>query len=76
MLVKIAKVITECTECEHCKVLEDKSNYIKAYVCVFEDESNENEHKPFLIFYQESSGTYKLNIPENCPLETYKSVET
>lgn len=74
-MMKILRVITDCKECDHCKVLKD-DNYSKAYICNWQDEKSETDHHPFLIHYQETSGTYALEIPHYCPLETYINPET
>lgn len=69
---KIAKTISTCHECEHCKTLHSKdNNYSKAFVCAFSQESLETEHKAFLLEFTEYSGSPVLIIPEECPLEDY-----
>lgn len=74
-MMKIAKVITTCNDCEHCKKMKSPNdNHATAFVCVYESES-ETEVKPFLLSYSESPGTFRLDIPDNCPLEDYKSTE-
>jgi hypothetical protein len=72
--MKIAKVITECHECEHCKkIVSHNDNHIKAIVCAFETDKVDN-FQPFLLEYSTSLGSHNLNIPDNCPLEDYKTV--
>lgn len=69
---KIAKVITVCHDCEHCKkIISQKDNHTKAIVCAFETEEIK-DFEPFLLEYTTSPGSHSLDIPENCPLEDYK----
>lgn len=76
MLKKIAKVITSCYDCENCKKLNSpNNNYTTAFVCVIEVEQDQVPMQPFLLEYSEGSGSLKLPIPENCPLEDYKEPE-
>ena len=72
-MLKIAKVITSCLDCDHCiKLISPNNNYTKAFVCVIEVEENIIKPEPFLLEYSEASGSSGLPIPNNCPLEDYK----
>jgi hypothetical protein len=70
--MKIAKVITECLECEFCtKGSVQNSNKTNFLVCMFP------MAQLFLIDanVNESVMNFEHKIPENCPLEDYKTQE-
>lgn len=74
---KIAKVITECTDCIWCnKIVSDEDKHTKAFICQYDELDDNGEildsKEPFLLDFTRSAGTFKLPIPENCPLEDYK----
>ena len=73
--MKIAKVITECHDCDHCKnIVSQQDKHVRAIVCAFETKEIDN-FEPFLLEYSTSPGSHKLDIPDNCPLEDYKPIE-
>lgn len=73
---KIAKVITNCHDCDNCKKFDLRTdNYTRAFVCYVKEEDDKITPKPFLLDYTESGGRNELLIPENCPLEDYKENE-
>lgn len=69
---KIHSVIDSCFDCSHCKLFRGiENNHSSVTICTAE------EGKEFLLVISETSNNVKLgidcNIPENCPLETYKN---
>lgn len=74
--IKIAKVITNCNDCEHRRELIEKGgNTYYALVCAFSESKEESDElKPFLLNYGYSDPKhFEINIPDNCPLEDYDS---
>lgn len=73
---KILKVIDTCNDCFHCKAfLAQKDNYTATKICDFAGDTDSKIHFPFLLELTISKGSSALPIPENCPLENYKSAE-
>lgn len=69
-MIKIAKVINDCGECEFCLLCKStRDNYTKVYVCEHEKVGS------FLLLKTIESGTPTIDIPGNCPLEDYKSTK-
>lgn len=68
--MKIAKVIDDCNDCEHCVFADNrKENKSSFAICMFPDS------KPFLLSNSQSGDVRhsEINIPKNCPLEDYKN---
>lgn len=69
---KIEKVIEKCNDCQHCILLINQStNHSSGAIC-----ANELLEKEFLLVYSDNEKNvvraYNIEIPNNCPLETYK----
>lgn len=67
--MKIAKVITECNECEFCVIADNRRESKSSFaICMFPDAPH------FLIAQSQTSDVLHLSltIPNNCPLEDYK----
>jgi hypothetical protein len=74
--MKIAKVINDCNECQHCKEFNSTSdNYTSVYCCVYETEDESKIVAPFLLDLSTSKGRCTIEIPETCPLEDYNPIE-
>jgi hypothetical protein len=72
---KIALVIEKCNECPHRKkFVETCGNTDYLQMCCYSDDTfGENAHIPFLLNRCCSKGDeHFIEIPENCPLETYQ----
>lgn len=69
---KIENVIEKCNDCKHCEFLkQENGNGFYAAICGWENE--EDLATPFIIDTDSASlKHYNLEIPRNCPLETYK----
>lgn len=64
--MKIAKVLTQCNDCEFCLKLQSPSdNYTRFYIC------NSVISEPFLLIRTSSEPFTEIEIPNNCPLEDY-----
>jgi hypothetical protein len=75
-MLKIAKVIDTCHECEFCKKFQYvRNDYTSVHICTFEADETAPMHEPFILDLSDSKGTSLLSIPENCPLEDYKQLE-
>lgn len=75
-MIKILKVIDTCHDCFHCKAfIAEKDNYTAIKICDFAGDTGRKIHSPFLLELTISKGSTALPIPENCPLENYKSSE-
>ena len=77
---KIAKVISECKDCPHfvkaCSFSNTNSNKTDIAICGFESEDDTpiGKHHLLLLYVpQDSVSHHLIEIPENCPLETYKN---
>jgi hypothetical protein len=69
--MKIANVITECTQCEHCvKAMTKEQTKVSILICGFPDGDN------FLIDYNNDALSYQQTIPDKCPLEDYEQKPT
>lgn len=67
--MKIAKIISDCGECEFCLFCKStRDNYTKVYVCEHDKVGS------FLLLKTIESGTPAIDIPTNCPLEDYKEI--
>lgn len=67
--MKIAKIISECNECEFCVIADNRRESKSSFaICMFPDAPH------FLIAESQSSDVLQsqLTIPDNCPLEDYK----
>lgn len=67
--MKIAKVISECNECQFCVIADNRRESKSSFaVCMFPDAP------PFLIAENQTGNVLeqKITIPNNCPLEDYK----
>lgn len=67
--MKIAKVISECNECEFCVIADNRRESKSSFaICMFPNAPH------FLIAESQSSDVLhsQLTIPDNCPLEDYK----
>ncbi|WP_163401479.1 hypothetical protein [Flavobacterium fluviatile] len=72
---KIQKVIDTCYDCEFCQQFKKtKNESTKAFICLFEADESTIKHQPFLLDVCEN-GSNHIDIPDNCPLETYKPIE-
>jgi hypothetical protein len=73
--MKIAKVINTCLDCQYFVAVQHKeSTYFG--ICDFSRETKEEiiEYQPMiLIRAHDAPRHYKMDIPENCPLEDYKA---
>ena len=68
--MKIAKIINDCNDCEHCLSAKTNSTLIFA-ICTH------TEDKEFvLVRSHENPKHFKLDIPANCPLEDYTGTKT
>ena len=67
--MKIAKVITECNECEFCVIADNRRESKSSFaICMFPD-------APHFLIDESQTGDVlfiTLTIPDNCPLEDYK----
>ncbi len=73
---KIAKVINDCNECQHCKKFQSTSdNHTSVYCCVYETDDESKLAPAFLLDLSTSKGRCTIEIPNNCPLEDYKPIE-
>ena len=72
---KIAKIIDTCLDCIFFLAVEHKSG-AHFGICDFIEETEEKaEYKPsILIRANDKPSHYKMDIPDNCPLETYKEL--
>lgn len=72
---KIENVIDSCKDCKHYRpmVMENKSSFFAA-ICDYTPEYEEDKQPaPMLLnTSSDSSWHYLLDIPDNCPLETFK----
>lgn len=69
---KIENVIEKCNDCKHCEFLkQENGNGFYAAICSWE---NLKADAPPIIIdtASDSLRKYALEIPRNCPLETYK----
>lgn len=70
-MLKIAKVIKTCNECEFCTVAKSVSdNYTNFAIC-----SSPNVSVFVIATRTDSVKNYDMLIPDNCPLEDYKETE-
>lgn len=74
---KIENVIDSCKDCKHFRsmVMENKSHFYAA-ICDYTPE-NEEEKQPAPMLLNTSSDNsrhYRFDIPDNCPLETFKEI--
>jgi hypothetical protein len=67
--MKIAKVISECNECEFCVIADNRRESKSSFaICMFPD-------APHFLIAESQTGDishHSLTIPNNCPLEDYK----
>jgi hypothetical protein len=76
---KIENIIDSCNQCKHCKAMvSEKSNSFYAAICNYQSEFDEEKEVPPMVLHTstDSSKNYCLDIPDNCPLETYSENET
>ena len=67
MKLKIAKIIKNCNDCNHCVFATSINNSnIHFAICTCNEKNN------FLLFNGDNPKHYNLEIPEDCPLEDYK----
>lgn len=67
--MKIAKVISECNECQFCVIADNRRESKSSFaLCMFPD-------APHFLIAESQTGNVleqKITIPNNCPLEDYK----
>lgn len=74
--MKIAKKISLCSDCQYFVNINAPNN-TRYGICDFQELNEENdevvrERQVVLIKEKESLHHFKLEIPEDCPLEDYK----
>ena len=74
-MIKIAKTVAHCNECPHFVSMENIKETRFYGICDFREYSDEDQVQPdqTMIVFAENKPTnrYTINIPHNCPLETY-----
>lgn len=72
---KVMKVITTCSDCEHKRdLVEIGGNTFYSSVCAFAEDIRDDDSEPFMVFYAtEHPKHYRIDIPDNCPLDDYES---
>lgn len=70
-MAKIENVINHCTECRYCSKYEKNASQI--FICEHNPEGDHIPKAPFLIVAKYGRIGDKINIPDNCPLETYNN---
>jgi hypothetical protein len=72
--MKIAKVINTCLDCQYFVAVQHKEGPYFG-ICDFSRETKEEDveyQTMILIRANDAPRHYKMEIPENCPLEDYK----
>lgn len=71
-MLKIAKVIELCNDCEHCIIADNRKETKSSFaICMFPDKT------PLFLADCQTGDVlhYQINFPKNCPLEDYKETE-